>query len=146
MAEGDGVVSTGGVELHLTNSSGTLTKLLGVLTLNAPSLMIDDAETTDQDDGGVKDYKPSMGDYPELQATLKHEPGSATHQLILEHLASKEKRPCKIIVVKEDDTRQEGAGVIFLKTYVPDNAGLGNRREATLTGRVRGFARSDEVV
>ena len=30
MAEGDGVVNNGGIELHLTNDSDVLTKLVGV--------------------------------------------------------------------------------------------------------------------
>ena len=87
-----------------------------------------------------------MGDYPDLTCTMNYEPGSPTDLLIKEHLASKEKRPCKIVVVEEDGTRQDGAGMIFLKTYVKDNASLGSTREATLTGRVRGFTYTAEVV
>ena len=135
MAEGDGVVNNGGIELHLTNDSDVLTKLLGLRKLNMPQLQVEETETTDQDSGGTKEFKPSMGEWPDITATIKFEPGSTTDLLIREHLASKEKRPFKAVVVEEDGTTQEGTGTIFLKTYVPDDGSLGNLREATLTGR-----------
>ena len=135
MAVGDGVVSTGGIELHLTNSTGVLTKLVGLETCNSPTLTVEEAETTDQDSGGTKEYKPAMGEVPDLSARLKYEPGSPTDLLILEHLASKEIRPGKLVVVEEDGTTQDRTFNIFLKTYVPDDGGLGGVRMATLTGR-----------
>lgn len=135
MAAGDGVVNTGGIELHLTNDSDVLTKLVGVKAVNMPQLQVEEAETTDQDDGGTKTFKPSMGEWPDVTATLKYEPGSDTDLLIREHLASRETRAFKIVVVEEDGTTQDATGSIFLKTYVPDNGTLGSVREATLTGR-----------
>jgi hypothetical protein len=135
MAVGDGVVSTGGIELHLTNSSDVLTKLVGLETCNRPTLTVEEAETTDQDSGGTKQFKPAMAEVPDLSARLKYEPGSATDLLILEHLASKEIRAAKLVIVEEDGTTQDCTFDIFLKTYVPDDGGLGNTRMATLTGR-----------
>ena len=37
MAVGDGVVNTGGIEVHLTNESDVLTKLVGVVSCNRPT-------------------------------------------------------------------------------------------------------------
>ena len=135
MAAGDGVVNTGGIEVHLTNDSDVLTKLVGVLTCNRPTLTVEEAETTDQDSGGTKEFKPAMGEVPDLTFTLKYEPGSATDLLILEHLASKEIRAFKVVTVEEDGTTQENSGSIFLKSYVADDGALGNVRSATVTGR-----------
>lgn len=135
MAVGDGVVSTGGIELHLTNSSATLTKLIGLETCNSPQLQVEEAETTDQDSGGTKTFKASMGEWPDISARLKYEVGSPTDLLIQEHLASKETRAAKLVVVEEDGTTQDRSFSIFLKTYVPDDGALGGTRMATLTGR-----------
>jgi len=83
MAEGDGVVNTGGIEVHLTNSADVLTKLVGVEKCNRPTLAVEEAETSDQDSGGTKEYKPGMGEVGDLQFSLKYEIGSPTDLLIL---------------------------------------------------------------
>ena len=145
MAEGDGVVNTGGIELHLTDDQGQLTKIKGVLRVNSPHLEVDDVDTTDQDSGGVEDFKGGMARWPNVVAVIKHEPNSAAHQLILEHLASKEKRPAKIVVPEEDGSTQSETFMILLKSYVPDDGTLGNKREATLTGRPGPITRADSV-
>lgn len=134
MATGDGVLSDG-TALWLTNGSDTLTKLVGLLSVNRPNLSIGKVESTDHDSGKVKEYIPGHGDVGELTATLKYESGSPTDLLILEHLASREKRPFQIDEVEEDGTIQESTGIMFLMTYVPDNAPLGAMRTATLTGQ-----------
>lgn len=134
MATGDGVLGDG-TQLWLTNSSDTLTKLVGLMSVNRPNLSIAKVESTDQDSGKIKEYIPGHGDVGELSATIKYEPGSATDTLILEHLASREKRPFKIVTVEEDGTTQDNTGSIFLMTYVPDDAPLGAIRTATLTGQ-----------
>lgn len=143
MADGDGVVNTGGIEFHLTNDSDVLTKLSGVLTVSAPHLQVEETETTDQDSGGTKEFSPAMGEWPDITVTLKYEPNSPTDLLIQEHKASKEKRAFKIVVPEEDGTPQEETGVIFLKTYVPDNGQLGGLRTATLTGRPGPITRAE---
>jgi hypothetical protein len=135
MAVGDGVVNTGGIEVHLTNESDVLTKLVGVVSCNRPTLQVEESETTDQDSGGTKEFKAAMGEVPELSFKLKYEPGSPTDLLILEHLASKETRAFKVVVVEEDGTTQDCTGSVFLKTYVPDDVSLGGTRMATVTGR-----------
>lgn len=134
MATGDGVLSDG-TELWLTNASDVLTKIAGLMNVNRPTLAIAKVENTDHDSGKVKEYLPGHGDVGELTATIKYEPGSATDTLILEHLASREKRPFKIVTVEEDGTTQDNEGTMFLMTYVPDNAPLGAIRTATLTGQ-----------
>lgn len=134
MAEGDGVLSDG-TELHLTDGSDVLTKLKGLLSVNRPTLSVAKVESTDHDSGAVKEYLPGHADVPELRATLKYEPGSPTDLLILEHLASREKRAFKLVTVEEDGTTQDNTGTLFLMTYEPDNADLGAMRTATLTGQ-----------
>ncbi|MDK2758649.1 MAG: hypothetical protein KYX66_18140 [Blastomonas fulva] len=134
MATGDGVLADG-TALWLTNASDTLTKIVGLMAVNRPTLSISKVESTDHDSGKVKEYIPGHGDPGELSATIKYEPGSATDTLLLEHLASREKRPFKIVTVEEDGTTQDNEGTMFLMTYVPDNAPLGGIRTATLTGQ-----------
>mgnify|MGYP003651562670 CR=1 FL=1 len=137
MAAGDGVVNTGGIEVHLTDGEAipVLTKLVGVQKCNRPTLTVEESETTDQDSGGTKEFKPSMGEVPDLVFSLKYEPGSPTDLLILEHLASKEIRPFKLVIPEEDGTTQDCTANIFLKTYVTDDGSLGATRAATVTGR-----------
>ncbi len=145
MAEGDGVLSDG-TELHLTDEGGTLTKVKGLMNVNRPTLSVAKVENTDHDSGGTKSYLAGHGDVGELQATIKYEPGSPTDLLILDHLASKEKRPFKIVTVEEDGTTQDNTGSLFLMTYAPDNAPLGGIRSATLTGQPGPITQADTVV
>lgn len=134
MAAGDGVLADG-TELWLTNSADVLTKIVGLQSVNRPALSIAKEETTDHDSGKTKEYIPGLADVGELTAGLKYEPGSATDTLILEHLASREKRPFKIVTVEEDGTTQDNTGTMFLMSYAPDNAPVGGVRKATLTGQ-----------
>ena len=144
MAVGDSVVNTGGIELHLTNSSGALTKLINVKRCNSPSVTVAEVQTTNQDSGGEHTYKPGMVDIGPLNAVIGYEPGSATDLLIQEHLTSKERRPFKIVEVKEDGSLWEASGIIFLTGHTPDDGTLGNERTAQLTGRVgAGITRGD---
>jgi hypothetical protein len=55
--------------------------------------------------------------------------------MLNEHLASKEKRPFKIVTVSEDGSTEDNTGVIFLTSYEPDEAPLGAIRYATVTGQ-----------
>jgi hypothetical protein len=144
MAEGDGVLSDG-TELHFTDQGGTLTKVKGLMNVNRPTLSVAKVENTDHDSGGTKSYIPGHGDVGELQATIKYEPGSPTDLLILEHLASKEKRPFKIVTPEPDGTTQDNTGTVFLMTYVPDNAPLGGVRTATVTGQPGPITQADTV-
>ncbi len=145
MAAGDGVVNTGGIEVHLTNDSAVLTKLVGVVSCNRPTLQVEESETSDQDSGGTKEFKAAMAEVPELSFKLKYEPGSPTDLLLLEHLASKETRAFKLVIVEEDGTTQDCTGSVFLKTYVPDDGALGQTRMATVTGRPGPITQADTV-
>lgn len=145
MAAGDGVVNTGGIEVHLTNGSAALTKLVGVQKCNRPTLIVEEQETTDQDSGGTKTFKASMGEVPELTFSLKYEPGSPTDLLILEHLASKETRPFKLVLPKEDGSTVDCTASLFLKTYNTDDGSLGALRAATVTGRPGALSQADTV-
>lgn len=135
MAVGDGIVNTGGIEVHLSDDLGELTKLVGVTKCNRPGITVEEEETTDQDSGGQKQYKASMSDLGELSFELKYELGSPTDLLILEHLASKETRPFKMVAPDEAGAFVEVTAGLFLKSYVPDDGTLGNVRMATVTGR-----------
>lgn len=134
MATGDGVLSDG-TELWLTNASDVLTRVVGLINVNRPHLSIAKVESTDHASGKVKEYIPGHGDVGELSATLKYEPGSPTDLMILEHLASREYRPFKIVTIETDGSSQDNEGDMFLMTYVPDNATPGTMRTATLTGQ-----------
>lgn len=145
MAESDGVVNTGGIQVWLTNDSDVLTKLKGVQKCNRPNLTVEEAETTDQDSGGTKEFKPSMGEVPDLVFSLKYEPGSATDTLILEHLASKEIRPFKLVLPQEDGTTVDCTANVFLKTAPSDDGSLGSVRAMTVTGRPTAISQADTV-
>lgn len=134
MAESDGVLSDG-TELHLTNSSAVLTKVLGLIGVNRPDLSIGKTESTDQDSNKVKEWIPGHGEVGELVATLKYEPGSPTDLLLNEHLASREKRAFKIVTPEEDGTTQDHTGTLFLMTYRRNETPPGAMRTATLTGQ-----------
>lgn len=134
MSESDGVLGDGS-QLWLSDDEGLLTRLKGLMSVNRPTLAIAKVEATDHDSNKIKEYIPGHGDVPELTATLKYETGSPTDLLILEHLASRAKRPFKIVTVEEDGSTQDNTGSLFLMTYVPDNAPLGGIRTATLTGQ-----------
>lgn len=138
MAAGDGVVNTGGIELHLTNDSDVLTKIVHLKRCNRPSLTVEEVQTSNQDSGGQHTYKPGMVDIGSLNAVVGYEPGSPDDLLILEHLASLEVRAFKLVLVEEDGTKQEVTGSLFLTGYVPDDGTLGSERTAQLTGKPAG--------
>jgi hypothetical protein len=134
MAESDGVLSDG-TELWLTSDAAVLTKVKGLMSVNRPNLSIGKVESTDQDSGKVKEYIPGHGDIGELKAVVKYEPGSPTDLLINEHLASRAKRPFKIVTVSEDGSTEDNTGTLFLMSYEPDEAPLGAIRKATITAQ-----------
>lgn len=142
----DGVVATG-EELHLTNGTGTLTKILGLKSIKEPSFVIDEVEDTDMDSGGVKDYLAGLADWTMFEAVVKHRPGSATHILIEEHLLSKERRPFKIVLRSDNDgTTIDGTGEIILLAYDKPSRTTGTIADATLRGRVRQYTEAPTVV
>lgn len=145
MADGDGVVNNGGLELHLTNSSDELTEVLNVKRVSMPKIQFAKAEVTNQADGGVKRHKVGMGEYPDLTAVIGYEPGGPDDLLIEEHKLSKEDRPFKVVVVKEDGTLREGTGTIQILTFEPDDGTMGGERTATLTGIVNALTEADEA-
>ncbi len=138
MAEGDGVLADG-TELWLTNESGTLTKIKGLMNVNRPNLTIAKVESTDHDSGAIKRYIPGHGDVGELQATIKYRAGSDDDLLINEHLISREYRAFKLVTPSEDGGSEDHEGSVLLLNYVPDNAPLGGIRTATLSGQPAGL-------
>lgn len=144
MATTDGVLSDG-TQLWVTNGSGTLTRVLGLLSCNRPNLVIGKVESTDHESGKVKEYIAGHGDISELQATLKYEPGSATDTLLLEVASSRVYRPFKLVVVEEDGTTQDVTASLLALSYVPDNAPLGGMRTATFTGQPKALTQAATV-
>lgn len=137
-----GVLGSGpggeGTELWLTNSSATLVSITPLLTCNRPNLTVDVVETTNHGSGGTREYIAGLADPGELQATILYQPGSAIDTLLLEHLASRDTRAFKVVVVETDGTTQDVEGSLILTSYEPDDAPVDGRREATITAKVTG--------
>lgn len=145
-----GVLGSGpngeGTELWLTSGTAVLTKITPLLTCNRPNLSIDIVETTNHGSSGVREYIAGLANPGELSATILYEPGSAIDTLLLEHLASRETRAFKIVVVETDGSKQAVTGNIILTGYEPDDAPVDGRREATITGQVTGATAQAAVV
>lgn len=145
-----GVLGSGpngeGTELWLTSGTAVLTKITPLLTCNRPNLSIDIVETTNHGSSGVREYIAGLANPGELSATILYEPGSAIDTLLLEHLASRDTRAFKIVVVETDGTKQAVTGNIILTGYEPDDAPVDGRREATITGQVTGATAQAAVV
>lgn len=136
----EGVVADG-EELHLSNDLGALTKVLGLKSIKEPSFTVEEVEDTDMESGGIKDYVAGLGDWTTFQAVIKHRPGSDTHLLIEEHLASKQRRPFKVVLrAANDGSTVDGTGEILLLSYEKPSRASGSTNDATLTGRVRQYA------
>lgn len=137
-----GVLGSGpggeGTELHLTASTNYDTQITPLLSVNRPNLSVDIVETTNHGSGGIREYIAGLADPGELSATILYTPGSATDTFLLAHLASRETRAFKIVVVETDGTTQDVTGNIILTSYEPDDAPVDGRREATITGKVTG--------
>lgn len=133
-------------ELHLTNGTGQLTKVLGLKSIKEPSFVLDELEDTDMDSGGVKDYVAGLGDWTMFEAVVKHRPGSDTHILIEEHLLSRERRPMKVVLrAGNDGSTVEGTGEIILMGYDKPSRTNGTIADATLRGRVRQYTEGEVV-
>lgn len=131
-------ITGGGNELWLTSGSDTLTKVLGLSSVGRPNLAVSTVDSTDQDSGNINEFLASTADPGELQAVVKYVPGSPTDVLILEHLASMEKRAFKIVLKTETDTTEDVLGNLILTGYEPDEGEVGELRTATLTAKISG--------
>lgn len=136
-----------GLELWFTNSAGVLTKVAGLIKCNRPNLSVDEEETTDHDSvGGVREYLATLADPGELKGTVKYRPGSPTDTLFNEHLASRKKRPFKIVTPTASGPAQTHPGICFLKTYEPDDGEVAAVRTAEFSARVSGAMTQAAVV
>jgi hypothetical protein len=141
----EGVVASN-EELWLTDGSDTLTKLLGLKEIKEPSYMVEEQEDTDMESGGTKTYLAGLGDWTTFQAVIKHRPGSATHQLIEEHLLSKQYRAFKVVLrANNAGSTVDGEGEILLLGYDKPSRAQGSISNATLTGRVRRYTEDAPV-
>lgn len=145
-----GVLGSGpngeGTELWLTSGTSVLTQITPLLTCNRPNLTIDVVETTNHGSNGIREFIAGLANPGELSATILYTPGSAVDTLLLEHLASRDTRAFKIVVVETDGTQQAVTGNIILTSYEPDDAPVDGRREATITGQVTGATAQAAVV
>lgn len=129
-----------GAGLYLTNSSDVLTKVLGLRSVNRPNLTVETADTTTHDSpNAVREFIAMLGDPGELSATIHYEPGSATDDLINEHLLSREKRPFKIVTVGVGGATEDNEGDVILTGYEPGDIAPDGVMEATVTGKVSGL-------
>ncbi|AHE52637.1 phage tail tube protein [Sphingomonas sanxanigenens] len=128
-----------GTALYLTNAAAALQKVLGLTNVNRPNLTVETVDTTTHDSpDAVREFIAGLADPGELSATIHYEPGSATDDLILEHLASREKRPFNIVTIGAAGATENNEGVIILTSYEPDDAPIDGVRTATVTGKVSG--------
>jgi len=139
----DGILG-GGNEIHLSDSAGVLTKILGVKTVNLPNPTVSDVDTTDQDSGSVEHSAPGMVSPGTFSFVMKYVPGSASATLIEEHLAARAKRPFKIVKTGVTPNRQT-TGTIHLNSFAKDTANTPDLWTATVTGKISGLPTQADV-
>ncbi|AHE55910.1 hypothetical protein NX02_21900 [Sphingomonas sanxanigenens DSM 19645 = NX02] len=128
-----------GTALYLTNGAGVLTKVNGLLNVNRPNLTVETVDTTTHDSAdGIREFIAALADPGELSATIHYEPGSATDDLLLEHLVSREKRAFNIVTKGPAGALEDNEGMVILTSYEPDDAPIDGVRQATITGKVSG--------
>lgn len=132
----DGIRGDGN-EVHLTNSSAVLTKVLGLISVNLPNPVVGDVNTTDQDSGGIEESMPGTIQPGTFSFVVKYVPGSVTDLLINEHLLSREKRGFEIHKTAVTPTREE-SGTIYLNSYTKDTSGTADLWTATVTAKISG--------
>lgn len=137
MSNIDGILG-GGNEIHLSNSEGALTKILGVKTVNLPNPTVADVDQTDQDSGAVEHSSPGIISPGTFSFVVKYIPGSATAALIEEHLASRTKRPFKIVKTGVTPNR-ETLGTIHLNSFAKDTANTPDLWMGTVTAKISGL-------
>lgn len=132
----DGILGGKNV-LRLTNASGNLTKVEGLISVEPPSMTIETVDVTDQDSEFTKEYIAGLIDPGDVSATVKYLPGDATDLLIREHAASRKTRPFEIVVNANNGTVTVSA-MCIVTNYKPDNSPVNGVRTATLTLKVSG--------
>lgn len=133
----DGILG-GSNEVWLTDGSDTLVKLIGVESVNLPNPTVAVLDSTDQDSGGVMESQAGIVDPGPFSFVVKYVPGSATANLIEEHLTSREKRAFKIVMKGVTPNLQE-TGTIFLTSFPKDTAGAANLWKATVNAQISGL-------
>ena len=132
----DGILGGKNV-LRLTNGSGALTKVEGLIGVEPPSMTIETVETTDQDSDFTKEFIAGLIDPGEISATVKYVPGEATDLLCREHAASRAKRPFEIDV-NGDGGKVTVSAMGIVTSWKPDNSPINGVRTATLSIKVSG--------
>lgn len=128
----------GAYELHLTNSSDVLTKVLGLLTITPPSPTVSVVDATDQDSANVIEYIAGLVEPGEISGTVKYDPGSATDSMFKEHRDSRETRAFKIVVPKAASGSRDITGNLIITEYKPADGSVGDLQTAEFTAQISG--------
>lgn len=112
----DGVLACS-EELHLTNSGGTLTKIIGLISVALPTYSVGEVDITTQDDACVNRTRAGLLDLGSLDFEILHNPNSATDLLLLEHVTSRETRPGMIVTHDENGTAINTNVNVFVQEY-----------------------------
>jgi hypothetical protein len=84
-------------ELHITNDSAVLTKIVGLVSVNKPSVSVSQVDITTQDDACVETTRAGLTTLGEISGTIIEAAGGPAGVLLSEMITSKETRPCKIV-------------------------------------------------
>lgn len=84
-------------ELHITNGSGTLTRIVGLKSTNKPSFSVAQVDVTTQDSGGIERTRPGLISLGDISGVIE-EPAFGPATLLLSDMAgAKAIRACKIV-------------------------------------------------
>jgi hypothetical protein len=84
-------------ELHITNDSAVLTKIVGLVSVNKPSVSVNQVDITTQDDACVETTRAGLTTLGEISGTIIEAAGGPAGVLLSEMITSKETRACKIV-------------------------------------------------
>lgn len=127
-----------GAQLFITNDVAALIEVTNLISVNRPNFTVDSVDTTTHDSANAtREFIAGLLDPGELNATLNYVPGDANDLLILEHIASREKRAFKITIPNET-TSVDVTGTILITTYEPDDAPIDDKRTAAFNAKVSG--------
>lgn len=84
-------------ELHITNDSAALTKLIGLVSVNKPTVSVAQVDVTTQDDGCVETTRPGLMTLGDISGVVIEAAGGPAGVLLAEMITSKGVRACKIV-------------------------------------------------
>lgn len=84
-------------ELHITNDSAVLTKIVGLKSVNKPSVSVAQVDVTTQDSGCVEETRPGLTTLGDISGVIEEAAGGPASALLAEMVTSKAVRACKIV-------------------------------------------------